>query len=197
MFEHPQNPFELFEAWYTEAKKSLGDEDGSAMCLATADKKARPSCRMVLLKGVDERGFVFYTNQQSRKGEELEENPYAALCFYWMGARKQVRIEGGIKHTTKAEADAYFKSRHPVSRRGAWASAQSRPLDHRKSLISKAEGFKEMYPDDNAIPRPPYWVGYRLVPEAIEFWQEGDNRLHHRVLYTKTSKGWKSGLLYP
>jgi pyridoxamine 5'-phosphate oxidase len=191
------DPLPLFTQWFEKAARALGLEDASAMCLATADAEGHPSARIVLLKSFDARGFVFYTNQRSRKGKELAANPYAALCLYWTPLDRQVRIEGKVMPATAKEADRYFASRHPDSRRGAWASLQSRPLESREELMERFGAMKKKYPDETAIPRPPHWVGYRLVPKSIEFWEEGKSRLHTRLRYTKGPKGWKHGLIYP
>jgi pyridoxamine 5'-phosphate oxidase len=197
-FEAQPDPFALFGQWFAEAKKLLGNEDGSAMCVATSTPDGKPSARILLLKNFDERGFVFYSNTTSRKGQELAANPHAALCLYWIPLDKQVRIEGRVEHATAEEADAYFNSRHPNSRRGAWASDQSKPLANREVLMARAEEIKRKYPDDDNIPRPPQWIGYRLVPDAIEFWQEGAHRLHTRVRYTRSKGGaWIHSLLNP
>ncbi len=168
----------------------------NAMTLATADAQGRPSARIVLLKDLDEAGFVFYTNQQSRKGQELADNPRAALLFYWEALTTQVRVEGQITVVTAAEADEYWATRPRESRIGAWASKQSALLDHRQDLEQRYADFEALYPGAS-IPRPPHWSGYRLLPDLIEFWEERPFRLHERVCYCKSAEGWTSALLNP
>jgi len=168
----------------------------NAMTLATADAEGRPSARIVLLKDMDEAGFVFYTNQQSRKGQELADNPRAALLFYWEALATQVRVEGQITVVTAAEADEYWATRPRESRIGAWASKQSALLDHRQDLEQRYADFEALYPGAS-IPRPPHWSGYRLLPDLIEFWEERPFRLHERVCYCKSAEGWTSALLNP
>jgi pyridoxamine 5'-phosphate oxidase len=150
---------------------------------------------MVLLKGHDQRGFVFYTNQEGRKAGDLAANPNAALLFHWKSLRRQVRIEGAVTRVTDAESDAYYASRSRDSQLGAWASDQSRPLDRRETFEARVAEASARFPD--AVPRPPHWGGYRVVPDAIEFWEDRTARLHHRRLFTRTQGGWSEGLLYP
>lgn len=189
------DPFALFASWFAEAKASeINDPD--AMALATADAEGRPSVRMVLLKGHGPAGFVFYTNLDSRKGHELADNPQAALLFHWKSLRRQVRIEGPVTTVSDAEADAYFASRGRTSRIGAWASDQSRPLDRRETFVEKVEETSRKF-EGLDVPRPPRWSGFRVIPRAIEFWEDGEHRLHHRRLFTRTGDGWNEGLLYP
>lgn len=166
------------------------------MSLATATKEGAPSVRIVLLKKFDERGFVFFTNLTSRKGQELAENPLAALCFYWMPLTRQVRIEGRVEPVSDAEADEYYNTRMLFSRLGAWASKQSQLLPSRDMLINKLKE-KELEFQGKDPPRPPFWSGFRLVPEKIEFWEEGDHRLHNRRLFTRSGSVWEECLLYP
>jgi pyridoxamine 5'-phosphate oxidase len=189
------DPFTLFAAWMAEA---VGAEpnDPNAMTLATSTADGRPSARMVLLKGTDARGFVFYTNQESRKAGDLAANPHAAVLFHWKSLRRQIRIEGAIEGVTDAEADAYFASRHRLSRLGAWASEQSRPLPERGLLERRLAEFEALYPGD-IIPRPPHWSGYRLVPSLFEFWRDMPFRLHDRTTYARSGTGWTVGKLFP
>jgi pyridoxamine 5'-phosphate oxidase len=168
------------------------------MCLATATPDGRPSARMVLLKGVDARGFVFYTNLESRKGAELSANPYAALCFHWKTLTRSVRIEGRVEPVSAEEADAYFASRPRGSRIGAWASKQSRPLESRLALEKRVAEFGLKFAVGE-IPRPPFWSGFRLVPVRIEFWRDMPFRLHERLLFSREGPDapWRTEMLYP
>jgi len=190
------DPFALFAVWMAEAGASEPN-DPNAMALATVGADGGPSVRMVLLKGVDPRGFVFYTNLESRKGEQLAANPVAALCFHWKSLRRQVRIEGPVERVDDAEADAYYASRPRGSRIGAWASRQSRPLASRETLEADVAAVEARHPGD-AIPRPPYWSGFRVLPRRIEFWAERPFRLHDRQVYVGTVEGgWTVGRVYP
>lgn len=189
------DPHLLFEEWFALAKASEPN-DPNAMALATADPAGRPSVRMVLLKGHDERGFVFYTNMDSRKGGELEANPHAALLFHWKSLRRQVRIEGPVSPVSETEADAYFATRSRDSQLGAWASRQSRPLDSRETFERAYEEARSRF-DGGEVPRPPRWSGFRVVPERIEFWTDRAHRLHERRLFIRSGDGWTEGLLYP
>ncbi len=189
------DPIALFETWLADAVQSEPN-DPNAMTLATSTPDGRPSARMVLLKGIDARGFVFYTNVGSRKGQELAANRHAALLFHWKTRRRQVRVEGSIEPVSAAEADAYFASRHPLSRLGAWASDQSRPLSSRAELERRLAEAQERFPGES-IPRPPYWSGYRVAPDYLEFWQDMPFRLHDRRTYTKAGAEWTTGALYP
>lgn len=191
------NPFALFAHWYEEAGSHPSIRDASAMILATADKNAVPSARAVLLKGFDEGGFVFFTNMESRKSNDLKENPQASLCFLWHPLGRQVRIDGKAEPVSNVEADAYFATRPFISRIGALASSQSRPLDSQEMLVKKVEELKKKYSDANPPPRPAYWSGWRVMPHAIEFWREGEFRLHDRTLYTREGTHWKTQKLYP
>ena len=188
-------PIELFQKWFEEAeKKEAGDH--TAMALATADASGVPSVRMVLLKGVTEQGFVFYTNMESRKGIELEENPTAALCFHWPALKRSVRIEGPVEKIDECEADEYFLSRPREARIGAWASQQSRPLASRMELEKRAAKFALKF-NVGKVPRPPYWAGCRVVPQRIEFWRNRPFRLHDRTLYNRAENGWRVWRLFP
>ncbi|MEK9670899.1 MAG: pyridoxamine 5'-phosphate oxidase [Rhodospirillaceae bacterium] len=189
------DPIEKFRAWLAEAEKTE-PTNPNAMALATADARGRPSVRMVLLKDVDARGFVFYTNMESQKGGELAANPHASLCFYWKTLERQVRVQGAVTPVDSAEADAYFESRHRSSRIGAWASRQSRPLAGMFELEKRVAQFTAKF-NIGAVPRPDYWSGFRIAPEKIEFWAERPFRLHERIVYYPVSGGWETERLFP
>ena len=189
------DPFALFAEWLAEARLSEPN-DPEAMAVATVDAAGRPSARMVLLKGHGPDGFVFYTNQHSRKGAELAGNPNAALLFHWKSLRRQVRIEGSATPVEAAEADAYFASRGRDSQLGAWASDQSRPLDSRVTFEARYQEMGDRF-EGGDVPRPPHWSGYRVTPERIEFWNDRAHRLHERRLFVRDGGGWREGLLYP
>lgn len=191
------DPISQFNTWLELAKATPAIPDATAMTLATATKDGAPSARIVLLKDADAQGFVFYTNHASRKSHEISENPRAALCFYWAPLNKQVRVEGSVQAVTNAEADAYFASRDRERQIGAWASLQSEILDHRSTLKARVAEYTDMFAG-GAVPRPPHWSGWRVVPHSIEFWQQGEHRLHTRDVFTRRQdNGWEHQLLYP
>jgi pyridoxamine 5'-phosphate oxidase len=191
------DPIELFKVWMDEAKKTELN-DPNALALATSDQNNAPSVRMVLLKDFNKDGFVFYTNLNSQKGNELKNNPKASMCFHWKSLLRQVRIGGIVKKVSDETANEYYNTRSYESRIGAWASKQSSVLRDRKELLNSFNEYKERYNDETKVPRPNYWSGWNLVPSIIEFWLDGDNRIHERLKYTKDENGkWNKSLLSP
>ena len=191
------DPFELFEKWFDEAKKKEIN-DPNALALGTASKEGIPSVRMVLLKGFDKNGFVFYTNLNSQKGNELKENPNASMCFHWKSLLRQIRIVGTLKQVDNKIADNYYNTRAYESRIGAWASKQSSTLKSRNELLNNLENFKKRYNDKDNVPRPSYWSGWNLKPSSIEFWLDGENRIHERLKYIlDKNNNWGKSLLSP
>ena len=196
IFEDLNNPIELFKKWFSKAEESEIN-DPNAVAIATSNKNNQPNVRMVLLKGLSEKGFVFYTNFNSRKGYELKENQKASMCFHWKSLRRQVRVIGKVEEVSVKEADEYFNSRPYKNKIGAWASLQSETLDQRKTFLTKIKEFEKKFPDQKNVPRPPYWSGWRLLPDEIEFWLDGEGRIHERLNYKKIKDNWKKELLYP
>lgn len=191
------NPIELFHDWLQQAKDHPAISEPTAMSLATAAADGMPSCRIVLLKQADMEGFVFYTNHEGRKSIEIQANPKAALCFYWMPLDRQIRVEGTVEKVSDAMADAYFASRARGSQIGAWASRQSQPMEHDTSLTDRIKAYEQQFAGQN-IPRPPHWSGWRVVPQRIEFWLQGDFRVHDRWEYMRSPEGgWTKTHLYP
>jgi pyridoxamine 5'-phosphate oxidase len=189
------DPFQLFDEWFAEARTTEPNDPG-AMALATAGGDGQPHVRMVLLKAHGPRGFVFYTNEQSAKGDQLRQNPRAALLFHWKSLRRQVRIEGSVERVSDAEANTYFATRSRDSQLGAWASDQSRPLDRRATFEQRFDEMRQRY-EGADVPRPPHWGGYRVIPERVEFWTDRPYRLHERRLFARSADRWTEGLLYP
>ena len=191
------DPFKLFEKWFEEAKnKEINDPN--ALALGTSTKQGIPSVRMVLLKGFNKDGFVFYTNLNSQKGNEIKENPNASMCFHWKSLLRQIRIVGTLKQVNDKVADEYYNSRAYESRIGAWASKQSSILKNRDELLNSLEDFKKKYNNKDDVPRPSYWSGWNLKPSSIEFWLDGDNRIHERLKYSlNESNNWVKNLLSP
>ena len=190
-----EDPISLFKDWLTDAERSEPNNP-NAMTLATVTPDGAASARMILLKGVDERGFTFYTNLGSRKAEQLSVNPRAALCFYWKSLKRQVHVEGTVERVDDAEADAYFATRPRGAQIGAWASKQSRPMEGRFRLEARVAKYTAKF-HVGTVPRPDFWSGFRVVPEHIEFWREQPFRLHDRVVYHRDGGGWRKERLYP
>jgi len=190
------DPLELFKIWMAEAeKKEIRDPTSSS--LATTNNAGQPNVRMVLLKGLSHKGFVFYTNLNSSKSHDLKENPKAAMCFHWKSFNRQIRILGSVTQVDVREADLYFNSRSYESKISAWASDQSKPMKQRSELLKKIEDLNEKYKDEKNVPRPPHWSGWCLKPSSIEFWSHKDNRIHERLRYNKIANDWKKEILYP
>lgn len=189
------NPYDLFASWLKDAEgKEISDP--WAMSLATVNAQGKPSVRIVLMRGVtSDGGFSFFTNYDSPKADDIAANSHGAICFHWKSLTRQVRADGAIRKASAAESDAYFKQRHTDSKLGAWASAQSAPLDSRDTLLKKVEEYRQKFGED--VPRPPNWGGYVLMPDKIEFWQQGDFRLHERELFTRHGGGWAAQRLNP
>ena len=190
------DPIELFKIWMSEAEKNEIN-DPNALSLATTSKNNEPSVRMVLLKGISKKGFVFYTNLNSPKSEDLKKNPKASMCFHWKSLQRQVRISGSVNQVDDEEADLYFNSRHYESRIGAWASDQSKKMNDRNEFLKKLDQLKIKYKDKNKVPRPKFWSGWCLNPSSIEFWLGDKYRIHERLKYNRILNNWKKEILYP
>ena len=195
-FKDEDNPINLFKEWFNEAKKSEIN-DPNAVALGTVNNKGYPSVRMVLLKDFNDNGFIFYTNFNSDKSKAIKKDPKISMCFHWKSLLRQVRIVGLASKVSEEEADEYFNSRSYGSRIGAWASDQSSILINREDLLKSIEKYKQKFPDDNKVPRPTYWSGWRLKPEEVEFWLDGENRIHERLKYIKKKNFWQRVLLSP
>ena len=192
-----EDPIQLFKSWFDEAKK-LEPNDPNAVALATSNKNNTPSVRMVLLKDFNKNGFIFYTNLNSQKGNELKSNPKVAMCFHWKSLLRQIRLTGAVSKVSEEEADKYYKTRSYNSRIGAWASQQSEVLKNREQLNDLIDEFKKKYSDENNVPRPDYWSGWNLNPDSIEFWLDGEHRIHQRLKYIKKdNNNWNKILLNP
>ena len=195
-FKDEDNPISLFKIWFEEAKKSELN-DANALSLATSDKNGNPSVRMVLLKSFDNSGFVFYTNLNSVKSKAIKGNPNVSMCFHWKSLLRQIRIIGKATNVSDQEADEYYNSRSYGSRIGAWASKQSSILNSREELNNEIKVYKSKFPNSDKVPRPSHWSGWRVNPSEIEFWLDGDNRIHERLKYIKVNESWKKFLLNP
>ena len=195
-FEEAENPIALFKKWFSEAeKKEINDPN--AVAIASSDKSNQPNVRMVLLKGLSDKGFVFYTNFNSKKGNDLRNNPNASMCFHWKSLRRQVRVTGKVAVVENDEADKYFSSRKYGSKISAWASSQSEQMKNRDEFLNKIKEYQKKFPKEKDVPRPPHWSGWRVLPNEIEFWLELDNRSHQRLVYKKENSKWIREILYP
>ncbi len=195
-FEELDNPIELFKKWFAKAQENEIN-DPNALALATSNKQNQPSVRMVLLKGISEKGFVFYTNLNSKKSSDLNINKKASMCFHWKSIRRQVRVSGIVEKVSDREADEYYESRPYKNKIGAWASSQSEILEKRENFLKNVKDFENKYPSQGKVPRPDYWSGWRLIPNQIEFWLDGEGRIHERLNYVKKDNSWNKNLLYP
>ena len=196
IFEDLDNPIDLFKNWFKKAEETEVN-DPNALALGTADQKNQPSVRMVLLKGLSNEGFVFYTNFNSKKGSDLKNNQQASMCFHWKSLRRQVRVIGKVQQVTDKEADEYYNSRPYKNRISAWASNQSKKLNSRDTFLKKIAEFEKKHPDQNNVPRPPHWSGWRILPKEIEFWLDGEGRIHERLNYINNDSKWTKEILYP
>ena len=195
-FKEFENPIDLFREWFNEAKKSEIN-DPNALSLATADKNGLPSVRVVLLKDFSQTGFIFYTNLNSPKSNNLKNNPKASMCFHWKSLQRQIIISGSVTQVNDKEADDYFKSRPYESKIGAWASNQSQAMNKREDFLKKIDEFKKKFKDKDNVPRPKHWSGWCLNPSSFEFWLGDKYRIHERLKYNKVSNNWKKEILYP
>ena len=195
-FEDEANPVDLFKKWFAVAEKSEIN-DPNALSVATSSKEGILSVRMVLLKGLSDKGFVFYTNFNSKKGSDLKSNPNASMCFHWKSLRRQVRVTGKVSVVENEEADKYFSSRKYGSKISAWASSQSKQMKNRDEFLNKIKEYQKKFPKEKDVPRPPHWSGWRVLPNEIEFWLELDNRSHQRLIYKKENGKWIKEMLYP
>ena len=195
IFKDIDNPIDLFKNWFKKAEETEIN-DPNAVALGTADQTNQPSVRMVLLKGLSNEGFVFYTNFNSKKGNDLKINQQASMCFHWKSLRRQVRVIGKVQQVSEKEADDYYNSRPYKNRISAWASNQSEQLDSRDTFLKKIAEFEKKYPDQNKVPRPPHWSGWRILPKEIEFWLDGEGRVHERLNYINNNDEWIKKILY-
>ena len=195
-FEEEANPVNLFKKWFAVAEKSEIN-DPNAFSVATSSKDGIPSVRMVLLKGLSDNGFIFYTNYNSKKGRDLKNNPNASMCFHWKSLRRQVRVSGEVTAVKNEEADKYFSSRKYGSKISAWASSQSEQMMNRDEFLNKIKEYEKKFPKEKDVPRPSHWSGWRVLPNEIEFWLELDNRSHQRLVYKKENSKWIKKMLYP
>ena len=195
-FEDEANPIVLFKKWFAVAEKNEIN-DPNALSLATSSLDGISSVRMILLKGLSDKGFVFYTNFDSKKGNDIKNNPNASMCFHWKSIRRQIRVSGKVSVVDKEEADKYFSSRDYRSKISAWASSQSKVMKNRNEFLDKIKEFEKKFSDKNNVPRPPHWSGWRIIPNQIEFWLESKNRSHERLNYRKENGKWIKEVLYP